>query len=921
MDHAHRMYSLTPTQDGIDHGRLVLSDGTTARLRPAGRDDQAAFASFLARLSPESRYTRFMSAAVPRDVIAHWCEESRPEHALTLVATRAGAGGEEIVATGSYEVTTPGCAEVAFAVRDDLQGRGLGTLLLERLAREASEHGFHRFEAVCLGSNDRMQRVFRDSGFRVEARSRQGTTSVVLDLHPAPLTVARVDERDRSATIASLVPFFSPRTIAVVGASRDPASLGHRIVKQLAAAGFTGRVAPVNPHAREIADLPCYARVADVPERVDLAVIVTPVAGVLDAVRACGEAGVRAVVVITAGFAEVGPAGLELQRAVVDEVRGRGMRMVGPNCLGIVNTDPAVRLDASFAPVVPPAGSVAMCSQSGALGLALLSLARELGLGVSSFVSIGNKADVSGNDLLQYWEADARTRVILLYLESLGNPRRFARIARRVARVKPIVCVKAGRTASGRRAAGSHTAAIAGEELSMDALFAQTGVLRVDTLEEMFDLAALLAMQPLPAGPRVAIVTNAGGPAILCADACEAGGLEVARPSAATHDALVRLLPAAASVANPIDMIASATPEQFRAVIELLLGDEAIDAVVFIHVPLGPGEADRVRAAVAEAVTDARARGIAKPVAGCLLAAGGTARSFSTGEESVPVYAFPESAGRALARAARHAAALRVPAGDYIHFEDIDVKRARAAVEAALSGRDEAWLTASQVDDVLSAFGMPRCTARLVRTADDAVAAASSLGYPVALKGLAHGVTHKSDLGLVHLGLADEASVRGAWKDVVDALDDAGLDAAADGHLVQRMAAPGVEVMAGLTHDPAFGPVVAFGLGGVNVEALRDVAFRVTPLTDRDAASLPRSIRARRLLEGIRGRPACDFAAIEELLLRLSRLADLLPEVAELDLNPVIALPAGAGCRIVDARILARSHPRRLARGLQKSEG
>jgi acyl-CoA synthetase (NDP forming) len=573
-----------------------------------------------------------------------------------------------------------------------------------------------------------------------------------------------------------------------------------------------------------------------------------------------------------------------------------------------------VRLNASFSPLFPPAGAVAMSSQSGALGLAILALARRRSVGVSMFVSVGNKADVSSNDLLQFWEADQRSRVILLYLESFGNPRRFARIARRVGRAKPIIALKAGRTTSGSRAAGSHTAALAASEVAVDALFHQAGVIRAETLDEMFDLAAALESQPLPRGGRVAIVTNAGGPGILCADACEGGGLSVPQLAQATRSALAQFLPAAASLTNPVDMIASAPPEHFRRTIETVLAAEEVDSVIVIFIPIGVATAEDIARAIAEGTAGKRN----KPVLACMMAAEETApialpESTANGKATdvhgaiaatkIPVYRYPEAAGRALAKIAEYAEWRAEPLGLVPDFSDIESKKARAICAEALDARGASWLTGEEVRGVLAAMRLPLPREAIATTADEAAALARGIGFPVAVKLSSHSIVHKTDFGGVRLNVLDEESVRRAFEDIRARLADAGRIDEMDGILVQPMIQSGIELMMGVTADPLFGPLIAFGLGGIYVEILRDVCFRITPLTDRDAAEMVREIRGYRLLEGYRGHAAADIPAIEQVLLRLSRLVEDVPEIVELDLNPIFALPPGRGCIIADARI------------------
>jgi acetyl coenzyme A synthetase (ADP forming)-like protein len=726
-----------------------------------------------------------------------------------------------------------------------------------------------------------------------------------------PLSVASTDAvvaltemRDRAATAASLRPFFFPSAVAVVGASRAPAGIGYRILEALIANSFQGPIYPVNPHASEICSLRAYASVRELPGPVDLAIVAVPRDAVLGVVDECAERGVKALVVITAGFAETGADGRALQQRLVEKVRGCGMRMVGPNCLGLLNTDPRVRLNASFSPFFPPPGVVAMSSQSGALGIAILALARRRRLGVSTFVSVGNKADVSSNDLLQFWEEDERTRVILLYLESFGNPRRFARIARRVGRSKPIVALKAGRSQSGTRAAGSHTAALAASDVAVDALFRQTGVIRAETVDEMFDLAAALGSQPLPRGRRVAIVTNAGGPGILCADACEAGGLSVSELSEATRSSLAAFLPPAASLANPVDMIASASPDHFSRAVETVLAASEVDSLIVIFISVGVVKTEEAARAVGEGVAVARAAGHGmKPVLACMMAEEGAPNPLPLDSETIPVYAFPEAAARALGKIAVYANWRAAPLGVIPNFTDIDSDKAREICASALKARGAGWLSTEETHAVLAVMGLPLPPGGIAKTADEAAKLARAVGYPVALKLASHSIVHKTEFGAVRLNLSDENSVRRAFEEIRSRLARDGMLGAMDGVLVQPMILSGVEVMVGVTADPLFGPLIAFGLGGIHVEILGDVRFRITPLSDRDAAEMVREIRGFRLLEGYRGHPPADVAAIEEALLRVSRLVEEVPEIGELDLNPIFALPPGQGCSIADARI------------------
>jgi acetyl coenzyme A synthetase (ADP forming)-like protein len=902
------MHPLPPSPPAVDDPaapRLVLRDGTVASVRRSTCDDREAMRRFFHELSPESRRRRFFTAAEPTDVlVGRLCDSADEQRSVTLVAVRQVGDDTRLIAVGSYIATASGVAEAAFAVDDRFQGKGLATELLERLAAIAASHGFRRFEATTLSDNNAMLEVFRDSGFEVRSKSAAGCVEVQLSLTQSIAGVASAETRRRRATAASLRPMLEPRAVAVIGASRDPASMGRRVLDALAAAGFAGPIYPVNPAAGEIAGLRAYRSVRDVPAGVDLGVVAVPRDRVLAVVDDCAAAGVKSLVVITAGYAEAGAEGRALQQQLVERVRGYGMRMVGPNCMGLLNAKPAVRLNASFSPIFPAPGHVGLSSQSGALGLAILALASNRGVGFSTFVSVGNKADVSSNDLLEYWEEDEATRVILLYLESFGNPRRFARLARRIGRTKPIVAVKAGRTRGGSRAAGSHTAALAANDVAVDALFHQAGVIRADTIDEMFDIAACLDAQPLPAGRRVAIVTNAGGPGILAVDACESSGLTVAPFSAETRAQLAVFLPSAASTGNPVDMVASAGPDEYRRAIEVALADKDTDALIIIFAPVDVKHSAATVAAIREGIANARRAGATeKPILACVMADPGRPQPLEAGGERIPGYTFPENAAHALAKVASYAEWRSQPPGLLWGFDDIHVDEARAICRGAADARGEDWLTDEEMRRVLYAFGLPVAASAVAHTADDAAALAAVLGFPVVAKILSHRVQHKTEIGGVRLNLQDASAVRRAFDDILARAKNAGILDAVDGVLIQPMLTGGVETMIGVAADRLFGPLIGFGLGGIYVELLGDVRFRIAPLTDVDADELLREIRGFPLLQGYRGQPAADVDALRDLMLRVSRLADEVPEIIELDLNPVIALPAGHGCRIVDARI------------------
>jgi acetyl coenzyme A synthetase (ADP forming)-like protein len=876
----------------------VLADGGTVHIRPISPEDGPDLVSFHAGLSKETIYLRFFGVH-PKLSEAEVERFTHVDHdrRMALVATLRG----QIIGVARYDLSEEGSeeAEVAFVVADEHQGRGVGTILLEHLAAFARTRGIKRFWADTLPQNQPMQEVFRRAGFVEKAHFDQGVVNVWLDIEPNEATVEAIESRWRSAAARSIERLLCPRSVAVIGASRTPGTIGHELLRNLLSSGFAGPVYPVHPSAHSVASVRAYPSVLAIPDEVDLAVVVVSSRQVLDVIDECAAKGVKGVIVISAGFAEVGADGGSAQRELVARARGAGMRVVGPNCMGLINTAPGVSLNATFAPVPPEPGRVAFSSQSGGLGIAVLEDAKRRGVGLSSFVSVGNKADVSGNDLLQFWQQDDGTDVILLYLESFGNPRRFARVARQVSRTKPIVAVKAGRTVAGSRAASSHTAALASPDTAVDALFAQTGVIRVDTLEELFDAAQMLSTQPIPAGRRIAIVGNAGGPGILAADACEAAGLEVPELSPKTQDRLRSFLHGAASVRNPVDMVASASPANYEQAVRAVLDDDGIDAVITIFIPPLVTDPDEVARAVSAAAEKA-----VKPVVANFLGMTEAPAPLARATGRVPSYSFPEPAVRALAHACEYGEWLSRPSGTTPVFTDLQVPAARAIVQAALNRDDDGgWLDPASVVDLLSAYGVRVAESRHASNPQQAVAAAEEVGYPVALKAGSAQIVHKTEEGGVALALGTPDEVREAFVSMEARLSDR-----MGGAIVQAMAPAGVETIVGVVHDPSFGPLVMFGTGGTAVELFGDRSFRILPMTDLDAAELVRSVRGSPLLFGYRGSPEVDVASLEELLLRVGRLAEDIPEIAEMDLNPVIAWPGGAVA--VDAKIrLARGGP------------
>ena len=885
---------------------VLLKDGSRILLRPVRRDDAEAWLAFLNGLSRHTLYLRYHH--VPKKMAAEDAIRACTvdySNTFALVAEVLEDDRREIVAVGNY-YRLPGkqSAEIAFTIADGYRGKGIGTRLLEGLANVARDNGIGVFEGDVLAENREMMTVLRDYGFHIASELEAGVYHVTFPIAPTRTVLRREEERERVSTLASLHSLLRPRSVAVIGASRRVGSIGHAIFSSLIRSEFSGVVYPVNPNAETVMSVRTYPSVLDTPGDVDLAIIVVPAELVSRVTDECGRKGVRAVVVISDGFRERGPEGAARERELRALTLGHGMRLVGPNCMGVINTDPAISMNATFSGVYPPRGNVAFLSQSGAMGLVILEHAQELNMGISTFVSVGNRADISANDLLQYWEQDPATDVILLYLESFGNPRKFGRIARRVSARKPIVAVKSGSTLAGSRAASSHTGALATSEVASEALFRQAGITRVNSVEELFDVATLLSNQPVPAGRRLAIVTNGGGPGIIAADAAEQQGLELPQLSPQAVGKLRAVVKRDLTFNNPLDLTAGAGADEFEGVLKVLAKDEGIDAVLAIFISLvgvAPKAADD---AIRKASTVFRR--YKKPLLTCSMGRRGVQGGGGPGGRSVPVFRFPEAAVSALEQAVRYGERTRQPTGTIPRFRGIKRSRARKVVEGATmrSSPGPIWLSAQEISLLLECYGIHMVQTLLAETSDDAAAQSAKVGFPVVVKLNSSTITHKTEVGGVVTDLKSEEEVKRAFSDIRARLVAASREKEMEGVVVQPFVKGGVEAIAGVTQDPSFGPLMMFGLGGIHAELLKDVAVRLHPLTNLDARALIGSVKMAKLLEGYRGSPPADTGALEELLLRLSALVEDVPEIAELDFNPVMVMPRGQGYRVVDARVL-----------------
>jgi acyl-CoA synthetase (NDP forming)/GNAT superfamily N-acetyltransferase len=865
----------------------LLADGTTVEIRPARADDFDAVKTMHEAMSPDNTYLRFFnfSRLAAETEARRVCRDPAPGSAVLL----ALAGGE-VVGVASYDELgeRSGRAEVAFAVADRMHHRGIATLLLEHLVSFARSNQITTFRAETLTENKAMLEVFADAGLPVQRRYMDGVFELTFPLPRDDGGIAldsylgAVAERERSADVASLRHVFAPESVVVVGASRRPGTVGRAVLDNIRSGGYAGRLYAVNPRARQIGGERCLDSVLDLPEPADLAVIAVPPAAVIDVAEQCGQRGVRSLVVITSGLDTAACADL------LAVCRRHGMRLIGPNCFGVAV--PGIGLDATFAASRPRPGVTGLVSQSGGVGFALVDQMSRLGIGISSFASVGNKLDVSSNDMLMWWENDDVTKLAVLYIESFGNPRKFARTARRISAAMPLLTVHAGRSAAGQQAAASHTAAVATPLVSREALFEQAGVIATPGLGELTETAALLATQPVPAGRTVAIVSNIGGAGVLAADACADLGLTVHHPRGLTRRRLRALVPDSGAVAGPVDTTAAVSCEDFRQCLELLAADDEVDAIIALVLPTG------ATGDLFQAIQDADIR---IPLAAVALSQPESIQLIprSAGDGQIPVYSYPEAAVAALARAARYGAWRTEPRGQVPAFPDVQAGEARELVTEFLhAAPGGGWLPPGKVTELLRCYGIPLAELTPVASEDAAARAAEAVAGPVVLKADVPGLVHKTGSGAVALDLRTEADVRDAYRRLTGR-----FDGRLNRILVQPMIAGGTEVIIGVADDHMFGPLVVFGLGGVATEVLADHAARLTPLTDIDADKLIRSIHAAPLLLGHRGSPPADLKALRDLLLRVSRLADDLPEVTDLDLNPVIARQDGA--YVVDARV------------------
>ncbi len=887
---------------------VILRDGSSILLRPIRADDTERWLVFLSKLSVHTKYLRFHQ--VPKEMglenAIRFCTVDY-KNTFAFVAEVLREQHKSIVAIARY-YRLPGkhSAEVAFAIEDAYQGKGIGTILMKCLANVARDNDITYFEADVLAENEQMMNVFKDYGFHVASELEDGVYHITFPIARTGRVVKKEEERERIATVASLRSILSPSSVAVIGASRHRGTIGQLILQCILQNGFSGVVYPVNPNTDSIMSVKTYPSILDIPGNVDLAIITVPALAVSKVADECGRKRVRALIVVSDGFRERGAEGISREEELRNVTFGYGMRLIGPNCMGVINTNPAIALNATFSPVFPPQGNVAFLSQSGAMGLTILEYAHNLNMGISTFISVGNRADVSSNDLLQYWEQDPATEVILLYLESFGNPRSFGRIARRVSARKPIVAVKSGNTLAGSRAASSHTGALATSDIASDVLFRYAGIIRVNAMEELFDVATLLSTQPLPKGKRLVIVTNGGGPGIIAADAAARNGLLLPELSLETTEKLKSVIQRDIQIGNPIDTTAGATAEELQKILKVLASDKDNDAVLAIFIPPVVVDAASVEDTIGRVVPIFRR--YKKPLLACLLGHRGFKAKLGSGGKFVPCYPFPEEAVSALAKAAEYAGLRRKPMGVIPKIKGIKRERARRIIEASMtrSVQRPLWLSAEEMAELLNCYGIRLIETLVAKTPSEAVALALSIGFPVAVKLASSTIVHKTDVGGVVLGVNSEGEVKRAFGNIKDGLTKIGRQHEMEGITLQRMVNGGIETIAGVTQDPSFGPLMMFGSGGIYAELVKDVVLRLHPLTDLDAKEMISSIKMSKLFDGFRGAPPSDTQALEDLLLRISALVEDIPEITELDLNPVKVMPRGEGYWVIDSKVMVK---------------
>jgi len=897
--------TIYPTEYNV---KVVLKDGSVILFRPIKKDDAPEWLNFYHRLSSRSKYLRFQRSApnMTMEDALRFCTVDYVNQ-FAFVAEAIEEHQKHIIAIGRYArlPAEPETAEIAFIILDSYQEKGIGTKFIEWLATVARKNDIDTFEAFVLPENHEMLAVFQGYGFHMKQLLENNVYHITFPLTRTKEVVRAKDTRASQATLRSLEHILKPHSVAVIGASNRAGTIGQLIFQSMIQSGFNGVVYPINATNDAVMSVKAYRSILKVPGEVDLAIVAVPSPQVLAVVDECGQKKVKGIIVISDGFREKNEAGAALEREMVDMAFGYGMRIVGPNCMGLINTDPHVKLNATFALTNPAHGNISFISQSGALGLGILEYAKSMNIGFSSFVSVGNRSDIASTDMLQYWEQDPATRVILLYLESFDNTEIFSRVSRRISTKKPILAIKGGSTPEGSKASRSHTGAMATSDVVSDALFREAGIVIVDSIGELFDSAILLANQPVPKGKRVAILTNGGGPGILAADACAHNGLTVPELSADTLGKIKSAITRDIHISNPIDLTAGISPDEFEAVLKILAADPGNDAILTIYVPPAGQDISALENAISNASPLVRENG--KPLLSCFLGMSGKKGKTMAGH-FVPYYLFPEDATAALTNAVKYQELKVKETGSVPEFKDIERSRSRQIINEVLmsSPQRPIWIDNNKINELFKCYGINYAETVAAATPEEAAATAAKTGFPVVVKLNSATITHKTDVGGVVLNVKSQEEVKTAFNQIKTNLAKLGREKEMQGVTVQRQVTEGAEVIIGVSTDRMLGHVMMFGLGGIYAELIKDTAIRLHPLTDIKAAELINSVKMSQLLKGYRGMTPYDVKSLEDLLLRISALVEDNPQITEMDLNPVKVQTDGEGYWVVDARIMVQ---------------
>lgn len=888
--------------------REVLMDGSTILFRPVTSDDVDSCHEFYSGLGERTKYLRlhYIPKDMSKDDALRYCTVDYI-NSYAFVAEAREEGRDKIVAIGGYKRLPSGStAEISFTIDDRYQEKGIGNKLIECLATVGRQNDIDTFEAYVMQENKGMLAVFQNYGFSTKREIKDNIVHIAFSITKTPEVELKKDERAKAATIKSLTNIIKPKSIAVIGASNRPGSIGNLVFRSIIQNGFKGVVYPVSPTSDAVMSVKAYSTILDIEGPIDLAMIVVPSSRVLQVVDQCGRKRVKGMVVISDGFKETGHEGAAMEKALRETAFGYGMRIIGPNCMGFINTDPEISLSATFSLTSPKRGHIAFISQSGALCEGVLQYSKKLETGFSCFMSVGNRADIASTDMMQYWENDEATKVILLYLESFDNPDKFSRISKRVAMKKPILALKGGATDAGSRAAQSHTGAMATPHVVSEALFRQAGIIRVDTIQDMFQSAILLSNQPVPKGRRVAIITNGGGPGTLTADAASNNKLFVPPFSEELTEKLKEKVLRDITVSNPLDLTAGTPDTEFEACLRILLKSPENDAVIIIYIPPAGEGVSHIEAVIERIAPDAAKAG--KPIMACFVGQTDLKGNHAGEDIFVPYFPFPEDAVKALSNAARYGDMLRSSQGNIPEFTDIDTKAGKQIINSVLTSASHRpiWVPAGEIDSILSKYGIKTVDTAQAESAQEAAEAAEKMGFPVAVKLVSSTITHKSDVGGVILDVESYDGTVSAFNSIRKSLEEKGLADEMEGVIVQKMITEGMEVIAGVKEDRYLGHVIMFGLGGTYAELIKDTATRLHPLRDNDAKEMIESVKMTELLKGYRGSSKMDIKALEELLLRISAMVEDLPQITEMDLNPVTVLPEGRGYVVLDSRIMLK---------------